>query len=64
MLTPLKVPTLVRQERLAGSDSDQLSDSGSSSLRELFNPITEPINIGLLKVKDILRQKIFVLCIC
>jgi hypothetical protein len=63
MLTPLKVPTLVRQERLASSNSNQLSDLNSSSLYKLFDPITKPINISLLKVKDILRQKIFVLYI-
>jgi hypothetical protein len=64
MLTPSKVPTVVRQERLDGSNSDQSSDSGSLSLPEQFNTITKPINIGLLKVKDISRQNIFVLCVC
>jgi hypothetical protein len=64
MLRSSKVPTIVRQERLDGSDSDQSSDSGSSSLPEQFDLITEPINMGLLKVRDISRQKTFVLCIC
>jgi hypothetical protein len=64
MLTSSKGPTIVRQERLDSSDSDQSSDSGSSSLPEQFDLITELINMGLLKVKDILRQNIFLLCIC
>jgi hypothetical protein len=59
LLTSSKGPTIVRQERLDGSDNDQSSDLGSSSLLEQFDPITEPINMGLLKVKDILRQKNF-----
>jgi len=58
------VPTVARQERLNSSDIDQSSDSGSSSLPEQLDTITEPINMGLLKVKDISRQKIFVRCIC
>jgi len=60
MLTPSKLPTIIRQESFDSSDSDQLSDSGSSSLPEQFDAITEPINMGLLKVKEILKQKIFV----
>ena len=48
MLTPLKVPTVFREERLDDSDSDQSSDLGSSSLPKQFNAITKPINIGLL----------------
>ena len=58
------MPTVARQERLNSSDIDQSSDSGSSSLPEQLDTITEPINMGLLKVKDISRQKIFVRCIC
>jgi hypothetical protein len=57
MLTLSKVPTVFREERLDDSDSDQSSDSGSSSLPEPFDAITEPINMGLLQVKNISRLK-------
>jgi hypothetical protein len=52
---PCICTVVFRQERLDGNNSDQSSNSGPSSLAKQFDTITELINIGLLKVKDILR---------
>jgi len=52
MLTLLKLPTVFRQERPNDDGSDQSSSSGSAS-SEQHDTITEPITMGLLKVKDI-----------